>query len=79
MTNRQIAQLATEIRIEMTRQRRTLDDAGAAFGFSGSAISRKLAGTRALTVADLFRFADWLSVPAAELVARAESQTEAVA
>ena len=68
-----VDQLATEIRVEMTRLRRTTVAAGTHFGVTASTIRRKLTGDTALSVADLIGFADWLGVPAADLLARAEA------
>lgn len=60
----------------MTRQRRTTVAAAEAFGVTASTIRRKFVGDSygtSLSLDDLFRFAEWLDVPASELLARAES------
>jgi transcriptional regulator with XRE-family HTH domain len=72
---RVLDQIFTEIRVEMTRNSETFTTAGRHFGVTPSSVSRKLSGDRALTVADLIGFADWLGVSATDLLSRAEDHT----
>lgn len=64
--------LYTEIRAEMVRRGETVASAAAHFCLDRTNINRKLSGRAIFSVADLLGFADWLDVPAADLLARAE-------
>jgi hypothetical protein len=72
---RVVSSLVTEIRVEMVRRDLTIASAAAHFCVTPQTVGRKLNGHRTLTIEDVIGFADWLGLPASELLARAEAVT----
>lgn len=67
----QTAALALEIKAEMTRQQLTAADVADQCPLSVSQVTRRLAGTVDLTVADALTITDALGVPLYEMLQRA--------
>ena len=65
------ASLALEIKAEMTRQQTTAADVAARCSLSVSQVTRRLAGTVDLTVADALVITDALGVPLYKMLERA--------
>jgi transcriptional regulator with XRE-family HTH domain len=63
--------LALEIKAEMTRQRLTAADVASRCSLSVSQVTRRLAGTVDLTVADALVITDALGVPLYKMLERA--------
>jgi len=63
--------LALEIKAEMTRQKLTAADVAARCSLSVSQVTRRLAGTVDLTVADALVITDALGVPLYKMLERA--------
>lgn len=63
--------LALEIKAEMTRQRLTAADVASRCSLSVSQVTRRLAGTVDLTVADALTITDALGVPLYKMLERA--------
>lgn len=66
----QTAALALEIKAEMTRQQMTAADVAAKCPLSVSQVTRRLAGTVDLTVADALTITDALGVPLYKMLER---------
>lgn len=60
--------VAAEVRALMARHRRSQAQIAAVLGMTQTAVSRRLHGTPAFTIAELVRLADHFDVPLASLI-----------
>lgn len=69
--------VATEIRGEMARQRKTTAELAAVLGCSPGTANNRLAGTYRYTLDELYDVCQWLDKPLADIAGAAESQLKA--
>ncbi len=60
------ADIAAEVRAEMSRQNKTQDDLAAVLGLSQQTISPRMRGIRSFRAEELKLVAEWLQVPVAQ-------------
>ena len=65
--------IANEVRAELARQRKTAAELAAVLGISQHTVGKRLNGSSAFNIIELFRASSWLGLSLEELARRAEA------